>query len=81
MLGNIVMTEDQEERKKSSSDYNINRGFELMLRKASKKKRNDQDKKYQIRYGKIFQVFNFEFSFDFSMGFDFKRLRKDRIRN
>ena len=75
------MTENQEERKKSSPDYNINRGFELMLRSASKKKEIEpEEKKFQLGFGKLFRAFNVEFSFDFNLAFDFKRLRKGQTK-
>lgn len=82
MRGNIVMTEDQGERRKSSPDYNINRGFELMLRSASRKKEiKPEPKKFELSFGKLFHVFGVEFSFDFSTSFDFKRRRRGQIRN
>lgn len=82
MRGNIAMTEDQEERRKSSPDYNINRGFELMLRSASKKNEvKPEEKKFQFGFGKLFRAFGVEFSFDFNLAFDFKRRRKGQIGN
>lgn len=83
MLGNIIMTEDQEERRKSKPDFNINKGFELMLRSASKKKENKSDpeeKKFQLGFGKLFRAFGFEFSFDFNLAMDFKKRRKGQTK-
>jgi hypothetical protein len=72
MCGNIVMPERQEE--KSKSEYNINRGFELMLRKASKEKKEiNHPKKFQIKFGKIFSFLDVEFSFNFDLYLDFKK--------
>lgn len=66
------MTEGQEEKSKSA--YDINRGFELMLRKASKKKtETHHPKKFQIKFGKIFSFLNVEFSFNFDLYLDFKK--------
>ena len=77
------MTEDQEERRKSKPDYNINRGFELMLRSASKqkeKKYEPEEKKFQFGFGKLFRAFGFELSFDFNLALDFKKRRKGQTK-
>jgi hypothetical protein len=68
------MIEDQEEKRKLEPEYNINRGFELMLRRASRKKILQKNKKkFQIKFAKTFFLFGMEFSFDFDFSFDFKK--------
>jgi hypothetical protein len=68
------MIEDQEEKRKLESEYNINRGFELMLRRASRKKVSQKNqKKFQIKFAKTFSLFGLEVSFDFDFSFDFKK--------
>ena len=68
------MIEDQEEKRKLEPEYDINRGFELMLRRASKKKVSEKDKKkFQIKFAKTFFLFGIEFSFNFDFTFDFRK--------
>jgi len=67
------MTEDQAEEKKQQLE--INRGFELMLRNSSRKKKaEDCPKKFRIRFGKLFAFFGREISFEFDISLDFKRI-------
>ena len=74
MLGDIIMIEDQEEKRKLESEYNINRGFELMLRRASRKKVSQKNKKkFEIKFAKTFSLFGLEFSFNFDFSFDFRK--------
>jgi len=60
MLGDIVMTKDQEEKesKLNKSRTEINRGIELLLRKRRTKP--EPPKTFQIKFGKMVSVFRRE---------------------
>lgn len=61
------MTKDQEEekRKLNRSDLRINRGFELMLNKHTRKEELSNPKIFQIHCGKMFSFLSREISIDF----------------
>lgn len=59
MHGDITMTKGREEEKKSSdsSQVQINRGFELMLRSLSTKPKDVVNPWFQIKFGKLLPWF------------------------
>jgi hypothetical protein len=76
MLGNIVMTNDQEGEKNklnNSKDLHINRGFELMLRHNSRREKPSEPKSFHIRFGKMLSLLKREVHFGFEFFFDMKK--------
>ena len=68
MHGGIVVTEDQEDEKKSlnkNTTTDINRGVELLLR--NRRRRPPKPKTFQVKFGKLIALWNTEivFHFDF----------------
>ena len=74
MLGSIVMTKNQEEEKNNNlnnSEPEINRGVELLLR--DRRKRKSEPKIFQVKFGKMISLFNWEFHFFIEFHFDTKK--------
>tara|TARA_Y100001938_G_scaffold45657_1_gene63439 strand:+ start:98 stop:325 length:228 start_codon:yes stop_codon:yes gene_type:complete len=68
MHGGIVVTEDQEDEKKSlnkNTTTDINRGVELLLR--NRRRSPPKPKTFQVKFGKLIALWNTEivFHFDF----------------
>ena len=55
---------------KPSTDPGIDRGFELMIRD---KRRREQPKTFQIRFGKLVSLFRRELHFNFDVSFDIRK--------
>jgi hypothetical protein len=76
MPGNIIMTKEKEDGKNSlnNSEPQINRGFELMLRKHSiKEEKTSNPKTFQIRFGKMLSLFRREVHFQFDLNLDIRK--------
>ena len=73
MLGDTVMTNDQEEKenKLNKSRTEINRGIELLLRKRRKKP--EPPKTFQIKFGKMVSLFRREIVFNLDFYLDIKK--------
>jgi hypothetical protein len=73
MLGNTVMTNDQEEEKSklNKSEPQINRGVELLLR--NRRKRSPEPKTFQVKFGKMISLFRREFHFFIEFNFDIRK--------
>jgi hypothetical protein len=73
MLGNIVMTKDQDEgkRKLNNDESQINRGVELLLRNRRKEK--SKPKTFQVKFGKMIALFQREFDFFIEFHFDIRK--------
>lgn len=77
MLGNITMTSKKEgdERKQlNNSNPQINRGFELMLRKYNRREKPSEPKTFKIRFGKMLSLFKREIHFNFELSLDIKKM-------
>ena len=74
MQGDIVMTEslDAEKSNLNSDEPQINRGVELLLRNR-RKKRTDQPKTFQIKFGNMISFFKREIVFHFNFYIDIKK--------
>ena len=61
MLGNTVMTSDQEDGKNkiNRSEPQINRGVELLLR--NRRRKSEKPKTFQVKFGKMISLFRREF--------------------
>ena len=72
MLGNIVMTKDQDEGKSklNKDEPQINRGVELLLRN---RRRSEKPKTFQVKFGKMISLFHREFHFFIDFHFDIKK--------
>ena len=72
MLGNTVMTNDQEEEKSklNKSEPQINRGVELLLRN---RRRSPEPKTFQVKFGKMISLFRREFHFFIEFHFDVRK--------
>ncbi len=71
MLGDIVMTNDQEEENDlNNENSDINRGFELLLRN---RRRSPKPKTFQVKFDKIISLFKGEFCFYFEFYIDVKK--------
>ena len=66
MRGGIVMTEDREDEKKdlNNDEPQINKGVELLLR--NRRKKLDQPKTFQIKFGNMVSIFKREIVFHFN---------------
>ena len=75
MLGNTIMTRDQEEekRKLNSFESHINRGFELMIRKNNRREKPSKPKTFQMKFGKMISLFQREFHFFIEFHFDLRK--------
>ena len=73
MLGNIVMTRDQDEGKSklNKDEPEINRGVELLLR--NRRRRSEKPKTFQVKFGKMISLFHREFHFFIDFHFDIKK--------
>jgi hypothetical protein len=73
MLGNIVMTDDQDAAKSklNKNEPQINRGVELLLR--NRRKRESEPKTFQVKFGKMISLFKREFHFYIEFHFDVKK--------
>ena len=73
MLGNIVMTNDQEDAKRTlnNNELQINRGVELLLRNRRKEK--SKPKTFQVKFGKMISLFRREFHFFIEFYFDIRK--------
>lgn len=73
MPGSIIMTNDQEDgkRKLNNSEYEINRGVELLLR--NRRKRELKPKTFQVKFGKMISLFQREFHFFIEFNFDIRK--------
>ena len=68
-----VMTKDQEDEKRNlnRNELQINRGVELLLR--NRRKRETKPKTFEIKFGKMFSLFQREFHFSLEFQFDIKK--------
>jgi hypothetical protein len=78
MPGDIVMTKNQEERKKSNlnndrSEIHMNRGIELMLRQHNRREKPSRPKSFLVRFGKMLSLFKREIHFQFEIFLDIKK--------
>jgi hypothetical protein len=73
MLGNIVMTRDQDEGKSklNKDEPEINRGVELLLR--NRRRRSEKPKTFQVKFGKMISLFHREFHFFIDFHFDIRK--------
>jgi hypothetical protein len=73
MLGNIVMTKDQDEGKSklNKDEPQINRGVELLLRNRGR--RSEKPKTFQVKFGKMISLFHREFHFFIDFHFDIRK--------
>ena len=73
MLGDIIMTRDQENerRKLNKSEPQINRGVELLLR--NRRKKSTKPKTFQVKFGKMISLFRREFHFFIEFHFDIRK--------
>ena len=68
------MTENQEEEKKDlnkSEPLEINRGVELLLR--NRRKKPDNPKTFQVKFGKLISLWNREIVFHFNVYLDIRK--------
>ena len=73
MLGNIVMTKDQDgaKSKLNKNDPEINRGVELLLR--NRRRKSQKPKTFQVKFGKMISLFRREFHFFIDFHFDIRK--------
>jgi len=73
MLGDMIMTNDQEgkKRKLNKSEPQINRGVELLLR--NRRKKSLKPKTFQVKFGKMISLFRREFHFFIEVHFDIRK--------
>ena len=73
MRGGIVMTEDREDEKKdlNNDEPQINKGVELLLR--NRRKKLDQPKTFQIKFGNMVSIFKREIVFHFNFYLDIRK--------
>ena len=68
------MTENQEEEKKDlnkNEPLEINRGVELLLR--NRRKKPDNPKTFQVKFGKLISLWNREIVFHFNVYLDIRK--------
>ena len=66
------MTKEKvDERKLNSSDSEINRGIELLLR--NRRRKSQSPKTFQVKFGKMISLFRREFHFYVEFHFDIKK--------
>jgi hypothetical protein len=73
MLGDMIMTGDQEDekRKLNKSEPQINRGVELLLR--NRRRGSPRPKTFQVKFGKMISLFKREFHFFIEFHFDIRK--------
>ena len=74
MHGGIVVTEDQEDEKKSlnkNTTTDINRGVELLLR--NRRRSPPKPKTFQVKFGNMVSFFNREIEFYLDFHLDIKK--------
>ena len=74
MQRGIVMTEDQEDAKKTlnkDKPLEINRGVELLLR--NRRRKPERPKTFQVKFGNLFSFFNREVVFHFNFYLDIRK--------
>ncbi len=74
MHGGIVVTENQEDEKKSLNNdkpLEINRGVELLLR--NRRKIQTKPKTFQIKFGNLIALWNREIVFHFDFYLDIRK--------
>ena len=74
MHGGIVVTENQEDEKKSlnkNTSTEINRGVELLLR--NRRKKPEPSKTFQVKFGKLIALWNREIIFHFNFYLDIRK--------
>jgi hypothetical protein len=70
------MTKEKEDGKNSLNNLEpqINRGFELMLRKHNiREEKTSNPKTFQIRFGKMLSLFQREVHFQFDLNLDIRK--------
>jgi len=72
------MTRDREEEKRKLNNFEsqINRGFELMLRKNYRREKPSKPKTFQVKFGKMISLLKREFHFYIEFHFD---IRKNKL--
>ena len=67
------MTEDQEDEKKvlNNDKPEINKGVELLLR--NRRRKQDQPKTFQVKFGNLFSFWNREIIFHFNFYLDIRK--------
>lgn len=75
MPGGIVMTKGQEDVKSNlnNTDPQINRGFELMLRKYNRRDNKSKPKTFQFAFGKMLSLLKREIHFNIEFSLDIKK--------
>ena len=73
MRGDIVMTEDLEEKKSNlnNDEPHINRGVELLLR--NRRKVQEKPKTFQIKFGNMISIFKRDIVFHFNFYLDIRK--------
>mgnify|MGYP000990717030 CR=1 FL=1 len=73
MLGDTIMTKDQEGEKSklNKNELQINRGVELLLR--NRRRRSEKPKTFQVKFGKMISLFRREFHFFIDFHFDIRK--------
>ena len=74
MHGGIVVTENQEDEKKSlnkNTPTEINRGVELLLR--NRRKKSEPSKTFQVKFGKLIALWKREIIFHFNFYLDIRK--------
>ena len=73
MQRGIVMTEDREDEKKdlNNDEPQINKGVELLLR--NRRKKLDQPKTFQIKFGNMVSIFKREIVFHVNVYLDIRK--------
>ena len=73
MPGDTSMTKDQEDAKSNlnNDELQINRGVELLLR--NRRKRPDQPKTFQVKFGKMVSLFRREIVFHLNFYLDIRK--------
>ncbi len=73
MPGSIVMTKDQEggKRKLNSSEPQINRGVELLLR--NRRRKSEKPKTFHMKFGKMISLLRREIHFHFEFHVDIRK--------
>lgn len=73
MPGDMIMIDDQEERKRklNNNELQINRGVELLLR--NRRKREPKPKTFQVKFGKMISLLRREFHFYIEFHLDVRK--------
>ena len=74
MHGGIVVTENQEDEKKSlnkNTPTEINRGVELLLR--NRRRKPEPSKTFQVKFGKLISLLNREIVFHVNFYLDIRK--------